>query len=251
MKLRHLILLGITSFSVTALWNLPATVAYHYIPHNNLQISGLKGTVWRGEAEEITIQQVTLNTISWSIDLLKSLSSFALKSNVEIQDPDLTFKGLAGINISQTLSLEDAFIETKGTFISKFQKLAKLSGNIKSDIKHLEVAKETLPIVDATLHWKQGKLLSPLLIQPAGDYSITVIPTDKGLTAKISSANAPLALSGNAKINHEWNYTTNITIKAAAASGKGTMNIIKIATGKLEKDGSAIIKQEGKLKPFY
>lgn len=251
MKLRNLILLGITSFSATAIWNTPATFAYQYLPLKNIQVNGLTGTIWNGEAKEVITKKLTLNNISWSVDLLKSLTSLALKSKLEIQDPDITFKGLAGFNISQTISLDDAQIETTGAFASKFQKLAKLSGDIKGNIKHFEMAKGELPVLDANYHWKQGELLSPMRIRPAGDYSIIIKPSDKGLTANIGSSNAPLELSGDAKIDTNWKYKTNIKIKAANASGKGTMNIIKMTGIKLEKDGSAIIKQQGQLKAFY
>jgi general secretion pathway protein N len=251
MKLNHLILLGITSFSATAIWNLPATFAYQYLPHQSVQLNGLEGTVWNGKAKEITTPQLTLNNISWSIDVLQSLMSLGLKSNIDIQDPDLTFKGLAGFNISQTISLENAFFETSGAFASTVQKVVKLRGDIKGNIKHFELAKGQLPVLDANCYWKQGELLSPIRLKPAGDYSIIIKPSHNGLTANIGSNNAPLALSGDAKIDTNWKYKTNINIKAAMASGKGTMNMIKMLVGKLEKDGSAIIKQHGQFKPFY
>jgi general secretion pathway protein N len=251
MKLRNLILLGISSFSATAIWNIPAAFAYQYAPLKNIQVNGLSGTVWNGEAKEVVTKKLTLNNISWSVDLLKSLTSLGLKSNIEIQDPDITFKGLAGFNISQTISLDDAQIETTGAFASKFQKLAKLRGDIKGSIKHFEMAKGKLPVLDANYQWKQGELLSPMRIQPAGDYSVIIKPSDNGLTANIGSSNAPLELSGDAKIDTNWKYKTNIKIKAANASGRGTMNMVKMAVGRLENDGSAIIKQQGQLQAFY
>ena len=251
MKLRNLILLGITSFSATAIWNMPATFAYQYLPLKNIQVNQLTGTIWNGKAKEIITKQLTLNNISWSVDLLRSMTSLALKSTLEIQDPDITFKGLAGFNISQTVSLDDAQFQTTGAFASKFQKLAKLSGDIKGTIKQFEMAKGELPVLDANCQWKQGELISPMRIRPAGDYSLTIKPSDKGLTANIGSSNAPLELSGDMKIDKEWKYKTNIKIKAANASGKGTMNIIKMTGIRLEKDGTAIIKQQGQLKAFY
>jgi hypothetical protein len=251
MKLRNLILLGIASFSATAIWNIPVAFAYQYVPLKNIHINGLSGTVWNGEAKEVITKKITLNNISWSVDLLKSLSSLGLKSNIVIQDADITFKGLAGFDISQTISLENAEFETTGAFVSKFQKLAKLRGDIKGIIRYFEMAKGKLPVLDANYYWKQGELISPVHIQPAGDYSVIIKPSDNGLIANIGSSNAPLELSGDAKIDTSWKYKTNLKIKAANTSGKGIMNMIKMAVGRLETDGSAIIKQQGQLQPFY
>ena len=252
MKLRNLILLGLTTFSATALWNIPAAFVYQYVPANNkVQVNGLSGTLWNGTATEIVTKKMTLTNISWSIDVLKSLTSLSIKSTIEIQDPDLTFKGLVGVSPSQTLSLEGAQFETSGAFVSKLQKLAKLSGDIKGSIQHFELAKGELPVLEASYHWKQGELLSPMRIRPAGDYAIIVTPSNKGLTAKISSNQAPLILSGDASIAMDWKYTTNIKVKAASSASKGIMNLLKLSLGRLEKDGSAIIKQQGQLAPFY
>lgn len=251
MKLRNLILLGIVSFSAAALWKMPASFAYQYIPQGNVQAQGISGTIWNGEAKQITLKKITLQNISWSVDPLKSLTSLALKSHLQIQDPDLNLAGLVGMNISQSLSLDNMQIEATGAFISKFQKLAKIKGDIKADITHFELDQGELPVVDATIQWQQAELIAPIRIRPAGDYSIIITPNDKGLNAKISSHKAPLIINGEVNVDQQWKYTTNINIKAATVANRGIMNMLKMVVGKLERDGSALIKQQGQLKAFY
>ncbi|RTZ65150.1 MAG: hypothetical protein DSZ29_04685 [Aquificaceae bacterium] len=251
MKLRNLILLGIASFAVTAIWKTPARFAYQYAPHDKVQLQGLSGTIWKGEAKELISKTFTLNNLAWSINLLESLKSFSLKTDIAVQDPELTMNGLVGINLAKTISLDNTQIETTGAFISKIQKIAKFSGDLKGNIKHFSLAKGELPVLDASYQWKQGILTAPIKIQPAGDYALSITPSDKGLSAKISSKDAPLMLSGTANIDDKWQYVTDIKIKPANASAKGTMNILRMAVGKLESDGSAVIKQKGQLKPFY
>ncbi len=251
MKLRNLILLAILSFSAAALWKMPASFAYQYIPQGNIQAQGISGTIWKGEAKQVTLNKITLQNISWSVDPLESLTSFALKSQLQIQDPDLNLNGLVGLNMSQTLTLDNMKIEASGAFASKFQKLAKISGDIKANINYLELIKGQLPIIDATIQWQQGELITPIKIRPAGDYSILITPNDKGLKAKISSHKAPLILSGEANIDKKWKYNTHINIKASTTANRGIMNMLKMVVGKLEPDGSALIKQQGQLKAFY
>ena len=251
MKLRNLILLGISSFSITAIWQTPASFVYQHVPQDKVQLHGLSGTIWSGEADEMISKKLSLNNISWSVNVLESLMSLSLQTDIKIQDSELSLDGLFGISPTQTISLKNTNFKTTGVFISKLQKMAKLSGDISGNVRYLQLAKGKLPELDANYQWKQGTLAAPIRIQPAGDYAIRVSPNDNGLTAKISSKNAPLALSGTAKINKEWKYNTDITIKPANASAKGTMNILRMAVGKLEADGSAVIKQQGQLKPLY
>ncbi len=251
MKLKSLILLSILSFGIAALWKMPASFAYQYIPQGNIQAQGLSGTIWKGEAKQMSLNKIVLQNISWSVDPLKSLTSLALKSKLQIQDPNLNLNGLVGINMSQTLTLDNMSIEANGAFASKFQKLAKISGDIKANINHLELIKGQLPIMDATIQWQQGELLAPIKIRPAGNYSILITPNDQGLKAKISSHKAPLILSGEANIDKKWKYNTHINIKAATRANRGLMNMLKMVVGKLEPNGSALIKQQGQLKAFY
>ena len=251
MKPRNLILLGVTSFVITAIWNTPASFVYQYIPHNNVQLQGLLGTIWKGEADEVISKNITLNNISWSFNPLESLKSFSLKTDVVIQDSELTANGLVGINIAKTISLNNTQFETTGVLISKVQKIVKISGDIKGNISHFALIKGELPELEATYQWKQGRLIAPIRIQPAGDYTIHITLNDNGLNANISSNDAPLALSGTAQIDKKWQYSTDIKIKPAHASAKGTMNILRLAVGTLETDGSAIIKYKGQLEPFY
>ncbi len=251
MKLKGLIILGIISFSGAALWKMPANFAYQYIPHGNIQAQGISGTIWHGEAQQVTFKKVTLTNISWALNPIESLKSIALKSQIQVQDPDLSIKGLSGINFSQTLSLENTQIETSGAFVAKLQKMVRLSGDIEAHIRYLEMPKGELPILDANIQWKHGELVAPIRIRPAGDYSVLITPNDKGLNAQISSHKAPLVLTGEANIDREWKYNTQIEIKATTTANRGIMNMLKMMVGKLEKDGSAIIKQQGQLTAFY
>ncbi|HIO92331.1 MAG TPA: type II secretion system protein N [Leucothrix mucor] len=251
MKLGKLILLGTVSFAATAIWKTPANFVYQYVPHENMQLQGLSGTIWKGEADELITKNISVNNVAWSVDLLQSLLNLSLKTNVTVQDSEISANGLVGINLAQTITLDNAQFEATGSFISKLQKMAKLSGDIKGNITHLKLVKGELPELEASYQWKQGMLLAPMRIQPAGDYAVSISPDDNGLSAKISSKDAPLMLSGTAKIDDKWQYVTDIKIKPANASAKGTMNILRTVLGKLEADGSALIKQKGQLKPFY
>lgn len=250
MKLRNLILLGVASFAVTAIWKMPASFAYQFLPQDKVKLQGLSGTVWDGKVKQATINNMSLSNIAWTVNVIETLSRFSLISDVSITDADVTANGLLGISPSQTITLDNTQVETTGAFITKLQKMVKLSGDISSHIRHLSVSKGELPVLDANILLKQGALIAPMRIAAVGDYSIVVEPTDNGLNAKISSNEAPLQLSGDATIDHKWNYNTNINIKPTKTAGKGLVNVLKLA-GKPAKDGSIPIKQKGQLKPFY
>ncbi|MCK5902754.1 MAG: type II secretion system protein N [Cocleimonas sp.] len=253
MKVRNLILLGISSFTIAAIWKTPASFAYQYLPVKAVQLNGISGTIWNGEIKDLQYKKLNLNNITWSVDPLKSLQSLSLKTHLEIQDPDLTLKGLMGIDIDQTLMMEDTQVETNGAFVSRLQKIAKLTGDFSATINYFSLAKGQLPELDAHYQWKRGKLIAPIRISSAGDYSVVVTSSNKGLNAKISSSAAPLAIKGEANIDKEWVYNAHVNIAPSNdnPSSKGIMNMLRMATGQLEADGSAVIKQQGKAKPFY
>lgn len=251
MKTRNLILLGVASFAVAALWKTPASFVTNVLPDDQLQATGLSGTIWNGQAQQVTINKTVLQNVSWSVKPLASLLSLSLKSNFTVDDPQIKANGIVGYGLGNTLSLSDTRFDTNGEFISRFIKLAKIKGDLLGQIKAFSLSKGELPEVEAVYQLQQGELIAPMRIQPTGDYKVAVSPQGTGLIANLSSNEAPLELSGNATIDEQWNWQTDIKIKPAAGANPGIMNVLKMAAGKLEADGSAVIRQKGQMTPVY
>ena len=245
--MKKIIFIGLLSFLAAALWQLPLSFANPYIAKyvNGVKLQDVSGTVWNGEAKHLIANNIDFEKVKWTVKPLQSLTSLSLKFDFDIKGQDLNANGLAGITPSRTLILDKTQFELNASYLNKRQRFAKLSGDIKGNIKHAELHQKDLPIVNGIIDWKEAALNSPIKLTQ-GDYHAIITPESGDMNIKISSSDAPVELSGEIKLNKEWIYNTDLKLKSDDPSINSMIGLL----GKKHSDGSINIKQKGDLKPF-
>ena len=246
--MKKIIFLGLLSFLIAALWQLPLSFANPYLAKyvKSIALKDVSGTVWNGEAQHLIARNMDFEKVKWSVKPLQSLTSFSLKFDFDIQGRDLTANGLAGLTLSRTLKLDKTTFDLNASYLNKQQRFAKLSGDIKGTIKHAELNQKDVPIINGVIDWKEAALTSPMIKLAQGDYHAIITPDADNMHIKISSSDAPVELAGIIKLNKEWLYDTDLNIKSADPSISTMIGII----GKKKNNGTINIKQKGNLKPF-
>ncbi len=245
--MKKIIFLGLLSFLAAALWQLPLSFANPYLTKyvKNIKLKDVSGTVWNGEAQHLIANNMDFEKVKWSVKPLQSLTSFSLKFDFDIKGRDLTAKGLAGLTPSKTLILDKTQFDLNASYLNKKQRFAKLSGDIKGNIKHAELNQKDLPIINGIIDWKEAALNSPIKLAQ-GDYHAVITPDAGNMNIKLSSSDAPVELAGVIKLNKEWLYDTDLKIKS---SDPGISSMIGMI-GKKQANGMVNIKQKGDLKPY-
>ncbi len=245
--MKKIIFIGLLSFLAAALWQLPLSFAKPYAEKyvQGVKLQGVSGTVWNGEAQNLTANNMEFGKVNWSVKPLQSLTSFSLKFDFDVKGQDLTANGLAGITPSKTLILDKTTFDINASYLNKKQRYAKLSGDIKGTIKHAEINQKDLPIINGIVDWKEASLKSPIRLAQ-GDYHAVITPEDNGMNINLSSSDAPVELRGVIKLNKEWLYDTDLDIKS---TDPGLHSMIGML-GKKQPNGMFKIKQKGDLKPF-
>jgi len=245
--MKKIIFLGIISFLLAAIWQLPLSFAKPYVEQNikNLKLDGVSGTIWQGEAQNLNIQDTNLGKVKWRVQPLQSLLSLSLKSSFNIKSPDLSANGVAALTPAKNIILNDTLFDLDSNYINKLQANVQLSGDINGSIKYAEIEQQKVPHIDAVINWKGGALQKPIILEP-GDYHAVVKPESDNLNIKLTSSEAPIELNGDIVVNKEWLFETNISTKAKKPSVRAMLNL----AGKPQKDGTTLIKHKGDLKPF-
>ena len=245
--MKKIIFFGLISFLFAAIWQLPLSFAKPYIEKasKQIRISDASGTIWNGKAKKIMLKGIKLNNVGWQVNPLKSLTSLSLYFSFDIKDANITASGLAKITPSKDLILDDTKFTVDANYLNTLQRNAKLSGDIIGNIKHAVIDQKNLPEINGIVSWNEAEVLSPIKLSQ-GDYHALITPNDKGLLIKLSSADAPAELNGNIKLNREWLYDADISIKA---KDKNLASMLKLV-GRTQENGSVKIKQKGDLKPF-
>lgn len=245
--MKKIIFLGILSFLLAALWQLPLSFAKPYIEKyvKGLTMEDVSGTIWNGEAKQMTADNTSLGHVKWKVDPLKSLTSLSLSSSFKIDDNDLNAKGLAALTPKKKLILDNTQFSINADYLNKLQKNAKLAGDISGNIKHAVLDQKNLPEINGTIDWKEGAIDSPIKLAK-GDYHAILTPDAGDLKILLSSSDAPAELNGEIRLNKEWMFETDLSIKA---KDKGLGSMLGLI-GKKQADGTIIVKQKGDLKPF-
>ncbi len=245
--MKKIIFLGLISFLLAALWLLPLSFAKPYAEKyvNGLQLENVSGTVWNGKVGNFTIANTNLEKVDWKVKPLESLTSLSLKVAFTINSTDLTANGLAGLTPSQTLILDDTQFDLNAKYINTLQKNAKVSGDIKGNISHVEIDQQNLPLVNAVIDWKEAAVNSPIKLAQ-GDYKAIITPESGNLAIKLTSSDAPMELDGKITLNKEWLYDADVNLKSSDPGLDGMLGLL----GKKQADGKVNVKKKGDLKPF-
>ena len=245
--MKKLILFGIISFILAAVWFTPLAFVTPYLPKitNDIALENPQGTIWDGEVNHLMIKQNYLGKATWQVDPLKSLKSLSLKTNFTLKSDDIDANGLAGIKLNKTLVINNTNFDVDSNYFNTLQSNAKLSGSFNGFVKSALIIENKVPLVDGIVNWQNGSLDSPIKLDK-GDYRAVIKPIGENLNIKLSSKEAPIELNGDIKLQNDWTYNTNLIAKS---NNPGLKAMLKFA-GKQQNDGSILVNQKGDLKPF-
>ncbi|NNF15382.1 MAG: type II secretion system protein N [Gammaproteobacteria bacterium] len=84
--------LGAVAYLLLAVITAPASLLFRWIAPDNVTASGVNGTVWRGSAERITMDQMPLHDVSWVVKPLAFLT-FKAGASLEAKIPGGQIRG--------------------------------------------------------------------------------------------------------------------------------------------------------------
>lgn len=250
MKTVKLILLGLITFLITALWLTPAAFVEPHIERlaPNVQISGSSGTIWSGKATNARVNGFDLGNVTWKIHPFKSLLSLALVSNIEIVSPQLKASGQASYGLDRGIKLDNTNFEADANLLSRVQRVAQLGGEFQGLIEHAEIYPEGFPVINGVLNFTQGEILAPVRLDP-GNYRADISSENESLIAAITNVSAPLDINGKLVLQKNWQYQVDLSAKPQADMNPVAKGFLRSQGGNPGPDGTYLINRKGALQP--
>lgn len=241
---KRLIAAGVLALLLGLLILFPARVAYQWFAPPELQLSGITGTLWRGEAVEGTADGFYLGHLKWRfkpLSLLAGKAAFLLTA-----DPVSGFieTGVAvGLGGNVSFSALDAALPI-ATF-NGILPLRGIDGSITLQFESVVLA-DGMPVeADGTL------VLSNLIVRdlsgsPLGEYRAVFQTGDNGIGGQVEDVSGVVDIDGTIQLQPDRSYLFTGQIAAAANAPSAMVQQLQYL-GSPDAEGKRTFRFEGQL----
>ncbi len=241
---KRLIAAGLATFIVGVVLTLPARVPYSWFSSPDFQLSGVSGTVWRGQAAEGSAAGIYLLDLQWSFQPLSILRG-QLAYRVEANSTLGTIRSVVGMGLGGAVNLEN-FASTFS--LQEFRDLFQLQGfdgMLQADFESI-VLENGFPTA-ATGSVRLLNLLAPQLSPLAiGDYRAEFTSNADGILGSVEDDGGVLDVAGTILLGLDRSYSFVGSVAALPEAPPGLTNQLRFL-GSPDARGYRDFRIEGRL----
>lgn len=250
MKIKSYILIAILAYISFLVATLPAAPVLKLVTRNQpgIEISGIKGTLWQGEADFFSINnQIEIYKLRWDIIVWRLLLA-ELSADVQGDFQKHAFSAQVSITPTGRITGHDLHATISAPDLAALAAipLAQLDGMIDLDIGYTTWKQETAPVAEGVINWKKATVTVAETVE-LGNTRIDLKDDDnEGTLAIITNQGGTLKLDGKAHIDASNNYTLDLEMTPSPSSSKNLVNSLSMFARK-QADGSFVVKSSGPL----
>lgn len=206
--------------------HLPAGLLVDNMPKvRGLNLSGVQGTVWQGQVENVHWQGRTYGQLSWDFQpsqLLKAKAEFKLRfgrgSSVK-----LTGKGNVGVGLSGFYgeNILAAMPAEKALMFTTLPVPIDVDGQLEVAIKHFVYAQPWCQSAQGSVVWNQSRVNSPLGALEAGPIVADIQCQNSQLVAKGGQKNDQVSSEFEVSLSPDMTYKADGWFKPGATFPAG------------------------------
>lgn len=247
-------LLGIFFFLIALVVTLPANLTYGYWKQylgqkQNINVSGIEGSVWSGSAAQATIQGQRFHPLEWTVHPLSLLLGKA-ELGVEFTVEDGFGKGNAGYSLLGGYYLKDVEAWLPLTMVARFVNLAALrpGGKININLEKLHFDGKSVTAAEGKLAWLDAEItvFQPV---PLGNYEFTLHHEEESenIVGVLSDKGGPMEANGRLSLTPAGDYEFNAQIAVRDNSRQDLKQALQ-SMGRPDREGKVKLSQKGNLK---
>ena len=201
---RGLVIIGVATALIALIVLFPARVAYRCASPSLVEMSGISGTLWNGQAREFATNGVYLRDLKWRLrplrlftgkfayDIAGSPMSGFLESEVAVGfGGSVTLSGLTASVPLQMLERAVAIPGLRGMASLQFERLRLVDGRAVALDGMIDVADLVVPMVSRS---------------PLGGYRADFFTQQDEIVASIEDTDAVVDLAGSLRISEDKSY---------------------------------------------
>ncbi|OED39181.1 hypothetical protein AB833_16750 [Chromatiales bacterium (ex Bugula neritina AB1)] len=256
MRIFGLIMLCLLSFAATVVWKFPVAGVLPHINTGPVQLSGVTGTLWKGQAAQIIPQQqpeLTLTDVQWKV-LPQKLLSGAAGVNLVFKVSNGNGEADVAGALNGDITITDATLRIPAAELQQFLPLpiAEFDGIVMADIERVEVQNNLLKSTRGTVVWRNAEVQGALQAE-LGQVVVDIIPEkvegSYSHRGKLSNSDGQIDINGEFQLDPTGNYIADIRLKPLPATPPELNGVLGMV-GQRASDGSYRIRNNGNIQNF-
>lgn len=217
---KKLITVGVVTLVGGLLVTFPARVAYHWFAPADLQLSGLSGSVWNGNAIAGSVSGIYIRNLEWHFrpaSLFTGKVAYATSS-----EPAGGFMdAVVAVGITGNVILDDIVGAISLSALPNSANLNGISGNVRLDFERL-VLRDGAPTEAVGTVEVSGLIARGLSGSPIGDYQAEFLTNESGIVGSVEDLSGVLDVAGSIQVDVDRNYSF---VGQVAAKGNAPRSI--------------------------
>ncbi len=244
------VLLALGGYLVFLVAGVPAAVAWQWLGGDPalrrvVQLQGLAGTVWEGEAAAARVRALDLGRVEWELRLLP-LAWGELAARVAFVREDGSGRGEVARGLGGALRLRGAELRLPAQALMPlfYGYPVVPKGEAVARLKRLEAVPGERFTAEGRIVWRGAGFAAP---QPMdlGDLVVTLVPEGEGTRGTLADAGGPLSVEGVVTIGADGAWQLKATL-AARESGSPVAGALRFL-GRPDARGRVTLVRRGRL----
>lgn len=201
---RGLITTGVLTLVIGLIVMFPARVAIGWFAPAEIAIAGIRGSFWRGSADEAAINGLYMRDVEWRLNTPR-LFTGELSYSVEATPVSGFFESDVSIGYSGVLILSDLTAALPLSLMADVANVPGLQGNVSLTFERIEIVDGLATAADGTAEF--ADLMIPIFGRDSlGGYKAEFFTQNNGITASIEDTDGVLDIAGSLQVSADRSF---------------------------------------------
>lgn len=209
--------IGLFAYGGFLIRSVPAAVVWQYAPAiPGLELSGLSGTLWNGQVQDVNVQGVSLSQLSWTFQP-SALLRGNLALDVSIGHTRSPLSGRAQLAFDgNNLNISNLFARSSLEYIqsqSPVELPAEATGHLNLEASKLVLNQSGCQSLSGQLRLQQGEVISPVAQLDIGQIDSSLSCANNGFRINATQQSDMFESTGhiNLAINGQYQLESHVT----------------------------------------
>lgn len=242
----NLTAVGAVCYVIALAATLPAEVAAPYLPEY-VHVENPSGTLWRGRAARLRVENFDLGNARWTAQPLALLSG-RWQARIEFEKAGLQGNSRFGTGFGP-LRLEDTTVRGNATMlaplIDTFGFDDSITGRMELNLQSVALQDGWLQDLAGELHWRDARLTVPREVE-LGDIAVEFGQNSNTTVAEMRNRDGVVDLQGEARLEPGGGYEARLRVAPNDRTPDEVLRALRYM-GKPDAQGAVTLTQQGTL----